>query len=175
MHHRSSGYNRFTPGVLAPVRVMLSRSIITLIDPMRPTRQRTAISPTRLIRDAFAVRPKSSGRLGDQRVVPCFHGLFSVGMSSPETPGSSSAAYTQFLHRRRWPSHTLGKSRHFPHPLPSDSRRGTQFRGFTAVHLRYNLPTCSPPLSELTRVTPSQPRLLLPRFQRIDRSHRWRI
>ena len=115
------------------------------------------------------------GRLGDQRVVPCFHGLFSVGMSSPETPGSSSAAYTQFLHRRRWPSHTLGMSRHFSHPPPSDSRRGNQFRGFTAVHLRYNLPTCSPPLSELTRVTPSQPRLLLPRFQRIDRSHRWRV
>jgi len=29
MHHRSSGPSRFTPGALAPVRVIVSRSIIT--------------------------------------------------------------------------------------------------------------------------------------------------
>ena len=29
VHHRSSGQCRFTPGVLAPVRVIVSRSIIT--------------------------------------------------------------------------------------------------------------------------------------------------
>ncbi len=127
-----------------------------LTDPVRPTRQRTPISPT----TAYTGCPRcasetSPGRLGDRQVVPCFHGLFSVGMSSPETPGSSSAAYTQFLHRRRWPSLPWRKSRHFPLPPPSDSRKGFRFRGFPAVHLRYNPPTCSPPLSELTRITPA--------------------
>src|SRR5215469_18924975 len=38
-------------------------------------------------------------RLGDQRVVPCFHRLFLVDMSPSETPESPSVASTQFLHR----------------------------------------------------------------------------
>jgi hypothetical protein len=37
-------------------------------------------------------------RLGDQRVVPCFHRLFLVGMSPSKTPESPSVASTQFLH-----------------------------------------------------------------------------
>jgi len=36
VHHRSSGQCRFTPGTLAPVRVMLSRSIITYLVPCAP-------------------------------------------------------------------------------------------------------------------------------------------
>lgn len=40
----------------------------SLVGPIRPTRRHTAISPTRLIRDAFAVRE----RRGDPRVVPRF-------------------------------------------------------------------------------------------------------
>ena len=53
---------------------------------MRPTRQHISTSPTRLIRNALAVRPKVR-RLGDQRVVPCFRWLFFIDMSSSETPG----------------------------------------------------------------------------------------
>jgi len=55
----------------------------------------------RFIGVAFAV----PAGLGDQRVVPCFRWLFCLGMSSSMTPGTPSAASTQFFaHRRRWPS-----------------------------------------------------------------------
>jgi hypothetical protein len=37
-------------------------------------------------------------------VVPCFRWLFFVDMSPSETTGSQSVAFTQFLHRPRWPS-----------------------------------------------------------------------
>jgi len=60
-------------------------------------------------------------RLGDPRVVPCFRWLFSVGMSPSETPGSRSVAYTQFLHRPRWPStfwDGLGTSLTLHPPIP---------------------------------------------------------
>ena len=53
-----------------------------------------------LIRSALAVR----FRLGDPQVVPCFRCSFFPDMSSSTTPGSSVAAYTQFLRYRRWPS-----------------------------------------------------------------------
>jgi hypothetical protein len=58
-----------------------------------PSQAHPDFAAWRFIRDAFAVRH----RLGDPRVVPCFRRLFSIGMSPPETPGSSSAACTQFL------------------------------------------------------------------------------
>ena len=54
----------------------------------------------RRIRDALAVR----FRLGDPCVVPCFRCSVFIGTSSSETPGSASAACTQFLRRPRWPS-----------------------------------------------------------------------
>src|ERR1022692_273874 len=54
----------------------------------------------RLIPDACAV-PVS---LGDPGVVPCFRYPFCLDMSPSATPGSSTAAYTQFLRRQRWPS-----------------------------------------------------------------------
>jgi hypothetical protein len=47
----------------------------------------------RFIPDAFAVLV----RLGDPRVVPCFRCMFLLDMSPSMTPGSSSAARTQFL------------------------------------------------------------------------------
>jgi hypothetical protein len=55
----------------------------------------------RFIRAAFAVRE----RLGDRRVVPCFHCAFRLDMPPSTTPGSSPAAHAQLLDRRRWPSH----------------------------------------------------------------------
>ena len=66
-----------------------------------------AFAALQLIRPAFAVR----FRLGDPRLVPCFHCSFFLSMSSSTTPGSLTAAYTQFLRRQRWPSplqHSLG-------------------------------------------------------------------
>src|SRR5260370_15026382 len=70
-------------------------------------------------------------------------------MSPSVTPGNPMAAYTQFLHHRR-SFHPLPTNSAFPSTLHSDSNRGHAFRSFTTVRLRYNLPTCSPPLSELT-------------------------
>ena len=59
-----------------------------------------AFAALQLIRPAFAVRL----RLGDPRLVPCFHCPFFLSMSSSATPGILTAAYTQFLRRQRWPS-----------------------------------------------------------------------
>jgi hypothetical protein len=135
-------HGRFTPGVLAPVRVIVSRSITAYPTPSAPlagtSRFRRTAAYTRCLRCAPAC-----GRLGDHRVVPSFRVLLCIGMSSPGTPGSLSAAYTQFLHRRRWPS-TESKGLGASHIPTLRFSWGTTFRGFTAVHFRYNLPTCSP-------------------------------
>ncbi len=73
----------------------------TLIRPHPPrSRAHPDFAALRFIRDAFAVQV----RLGDPRVVPCFHCMFLLDMPSSTTTGSPSVAYAQFLHRRRWPS-----------------------------------------------------------------------
>ena len=63
--------NRSTPGVLAPVRVMLSRSILTYLTPCAPLagtpRLRRFATYTRCHRCAPLPR-----RLGSPRAVPCF-------------------------------------------------------------------------------------------------------
>jgi len=106
---------RFTPGVLAPVRVIVSRSLYTYSTPCAPL-----VGTARLRRTAVYTccprcvhkgprRPASGSELSLS---------FFIDMSPSETPGSSSAAYTQFLHRRRWPStiyEGLGTSE-TPHP-----------------------------------------------------------
>jgi hypothetical protein len=114
-------------------------------------------------------------RLGNQRVVPCFRGLFFVGMSSSATPGNSSAACTQLLRRPRWPStkiHSLGIS-HNPHPpIPmgtSDFGASLPFALVTTCRL------ARLPVGADQRFPSSQRRLLLPGFQRLDHSHRCRI
>jgi hypothetical protein len=66
-------------------------------------------------------------------------------MSPSETPGSQSVAFTQFLHRPRWPStfsDSLGTS-NVPHPpiLVEESH----FEAYLRFAFAYNLPTCSPP------------------------------
>jgi hypothetical protein len=76
----------------------------TLIRPHPPrSRAHPDFAALRFIRDAFAVLV----RLGDPRVVPCFHCVFLLDMPSSTTTGSPSVAYAQFLHRRRWPSPRL--------------------------------------------------------------------
>lgn len=58
-----------------------------LLDPIRPSWERTATSSCGLIRGALAVRE----RLGDPQEVPCFRCLILVGMSPSSTPESPSA------------------------------------------------------------------------------------
>ena len=112
-------------------------------------------------------------RLGDPRVVPCFRWLFSVGMSPSETPGSRSVAYTQFLHRPRWPStfwDGLGTSfTLYPPILVEESISGLNY-GSLALQPADLLA----PLSEQTTLSPSLRGLLHPGFRRIGHPHRRR-
>ena len=75
---------RSGPGYSVPVRHHL-------IDPIRPTRGHTAISPHGGLYDAFAVRE----RLGDPRVVPDFRCSFRPDMPPSLTPGSSIVVSVQ--------------------------------------------------------------------------------
>ncbi len=72
--------------------------------PLRPhpthSQAQRDFTALQLIRDVFAVR----FRLGNPRLVPCFHRSFFLSMSPSTTPGSPAAVYTQFLRRQRWPS-----------------------------------------------------------------------
>ena len=112
----------------------------TLNRPHPPhSRAQRAFAALQLIRPAFAVRL----RLGDPRLVPCFHRSFFLSMSTSATPGIPTAAYTQFLHRQHWPSslqYRLGTPIHPTNPF----HVGGTFRSFTTVRLRYNLLICSP-------------------------------
>ena len=96
-----------------------------LIGPMRPTRRHISISPTRLIRDALAVRhtstPKrpASGSVLSLAIL-CRHVALRdpgkpVGCLYP-VPSPTALAFD-----------LLGRSRHFLHPPPSDSRGGVHF------------------------------------------------
>ena len=130
---------RSTPGALAPVRVLLSRSILTYPAPSAPLAGTARFRCLQLIRPVLAVR----FRLGDPRLVPCFHRSFFLNMSPSTTPGSLAAVCTQFLHRQRWPSslqHRLGTPIHPTNPF----HVGGTFRSFTTVRLRYDLLICSP-------------------------------
>ena len=98
-----------------------------------------AFTALQLIRPAFAVRL----RLGNPRLVPCFHRSFFLSMSSSTTLGSLTAACTQFLRRQRWPS-TLQHSLGTPILPTNPFHVGGTFRSFTTVRLRYNLLICSP-------------------------------
>jgi hypothetical protein len=94
-HRHSSSCRCSTPGALAPVRVILSRSIFTYWPHPPHLQAHPDFAAERLIRDALAVR----FRLGDPRVVPCFHCTFLLHMPLSMTAGSSSAVLAQFLHR----------------------------------------------------------------------------
>src|ERR1700752_847813 len=67
-----------------------------------------------------------------------------------------------------------GGSRHFQSPTLRFSWEGA-FRGGPTVHFRYNLSTCSPPLSEPTRLPPSRRGLVPPGFRRFGHPLRRRI
>ena len=73
------------PGVLAPVRVILSRSFFAYRPHPPHSQAHRDFVALRLIRDAFAVRE----RLGDPRVVPSFRCPFLPGMPPPMSPERS--------------------------------------------------------------------------------------
>jgi hypothetical protein len=101
-------------------------------------------------------------RLGDPRVVPCFHCTFLLGMPSSTATGSPSAVLTQSftddLGLRQEPTarHSQG--------CPSSASDGRRVFEASLVRFRYGLSELLVSLADLTGVFPSQRRLLPPSF-----------
>jgi hypothetical protein len=139
----------------------------SLIGPIRPTRRHTAISPSRLIRDAFAVRE----RLGDLRVVPGFRGSFLPGMPPSTTPGSSDIARVQYSSRCRHGPSPKSERLGTPDSPAIRFTRDVRFRGFL-FRICCGLPGCSPPLGGSDQVIPGHRGLIHPGFRRLGRPRR---
>jgi hypothetical protein len=127
VHLRSSGFRDSTPGALAPVRVIYSvPHHHHLISPMRPTRRHIWISPSRLIRDAIAVRHTSTPRR------PASGSVLSLAILCRHValrdPGKPVGCLYPVPSPTALALDLLGRSRHFLHPPPSDSREGVHFR-----------------------------------------------
>src|ERR1035438_5067857 len=96
-----------------------------LIGPMRPTRRHISISPTRLIRDALAVRHTSTPRR------PASGSVLSLAILCRHValrdPGKPIGCLYPVPSPTALAFDLLGRSRHFLHPPPSDSRGGVHF------------------------------------------------
>jgi hypothetical protein len=94
-HLRASGYCRSTPGALAPVRVMLSRSILTYLAPSAPlagtSRLHRMAAYTRCLRCAYSHMPRRP-TTGSELSSMFFH-----NMSPSSTTGNPSAVLTQYF------------------------------------------------------------------------------
>jgi hypothetical protein len=131
---------------------------LRLLDLIRPTRRHIPISPL----SGLYRMPSLCWCLGDPRAVPCFRCPFLLGMPSSTATGSPSAALTQSftddMGLRLEPNGTA-----LPRLPIIRFRRAEGFRGFTgSLSLRPVELLVS--LADLTRVPPSQRRLLLPSF-----------
>jgi hypothetical protein len=161
-HLRASGPPRSTPGALAPVRVILSRSIITYSAPSAPlagtSRLHRLAAYTRCLRCAYLRMPRRP-TTGSELSLMVFR-----NMSSSVTTGNFSAAYTQYFTENAGLQLQLTVSA-FPLSSHSDSSEGDCFRGLTTVRLRYDLLLCLPSLSEQTGFAPSPRGRLLPGFR----------
>jgi hypothetical protein len=133
-HLRASGPPRSTPGALAPVRVILSRSIITYAAPSAPlagTSRLHRLAPyTRCLRCAYLHMPRRP-TTGSELSLMVFR-----NMSSSVTTGNFSAAYTQYFTENAGLQLQLTVSA-FALSSNSDSNEGDCFRGLTTVRLRY--------------------------------------
>ena len=155
----------FTPGALAPVRVILSRSIITYPAPPAPlagtSRFHRIAAYTQCLRCAGAPRRPASGSGLSLPFLP--------DMPSPKTPESSTSPIPgkRCRHRPSPSSEWLGTLE-----IPAIRfTRGVRFRGFHGSHICYGLPGCSPPLHGSDQF-PGRRELLLPGFQRVGRPSR---
>src|SRR5262249_53668255 len=94
--------DRSTPGALAPVRVVLSRSILAYPTPFAPlvgtSRLHRLAAYTRCLRCAYSHRPRRP-TTGSQLSSMLFH-----NMPCSVTPGSFFGCLYPVLHRKRWPS-----------------------------------------------------------------------
>ena len=134
---------RSTPGALAPVRVVLSRSILTYPAPSAPlagtSRLHRLAAYTRCLRCAYWYTPRRP-TTGSELSLMLFR-----NMSSSKTTGNSSVAYAQSFTENAGLQLQLTVSA-FPSSSHSDSGEGDCFRGLTTVRLRYDLllglPSC---------------------------------
>ena len=166
---------RSAPGALVPVRVILSRSIVTYSAPSAPlagtTRFRRGAAYTGCRRCASVLlsptpRQPTSGSVLSLAVL-CRHVVL-------WDPGKFLGCYHPVPSPTTLAFDLSGGSRHFPSPTLRFSWEGS-FRGCPTVHFRYNLSTCSPPLSEPTGFPPSRRGLLPPGFRRFGHPLRRRI
>jgi hypothetical protein len=165
-HRHASDIRRSTPGVLAPVQVILSWSIITYSTPSAPlagtSRFRRIAAYTRYLRCAGAPRRPASGS-GLSLRIPSWHAV---------------------LHRPRGLQHRQFQAAMLTWPSPRDQRLGIPkspqsvsreetISGLPSSHIRYGLPVCSPPCTDPTQF-PGRRGLLLPGFRRVGHpSRRW--
>jgi hypothetical protein len=104
-----------------------------------PSQAHPDFAAWRFIRDALAVLV----RLGDPRVVPCFHCTFLLGMPSSTATGSPSAVLTQSftddMGLRQGPTarHSQG--------CPSSASDGRRVFAASLVRFRYGLSSCLSP------------------------------
>src|SRR5215469_13538710 len=94
-HLRASGGRRSTPGALAPVRVMLSRSILAYLAPSAPlagtSRLHRLAAYTGCLRCAYGHRPRRP-TTGSELSLMVFRNL-----SPSETAGNFPVALTQYF------------------------------------------------------------------------------
>ena len=131
--------SRSTPGALAPVRVMLSRSIFTYWPHPPHSQAHPDFTVSRLIPDAFAV-PICIG-LGDPRLVLSFHRC-SFATCRPLRPRGTPRLPTPSASPKTLAFNAGLKVSAFPLSSHSDSSEGICFRGFTTVRFRYDLLLC---------------------------------
>jgi hypothetical protein len=151
---------------------MQSRSIVTYPAPSAPlagtSRLHRLAAYTRCLRCAYSHMPRRPTTGSELSSMP-FH-----NMSSSETTGNFSAAYTQYFTENTGLQLQITVSA-FPLSSHSDSGEGDCFRGLTTVRLRYDLLLCLPSCSELTRFASSHRGRLLPGFRRFGHPRRRRI
>src|SRR6202163_1854624 len=132
--------SRFTPGALAPVRVMLSRPLITYLAPSAPlagtSRLRRMAAYTRCLRCAYSHMPRRP-TTGSELSSMLFH-----NMSPSSTTGNPPAVHTQYFTEGAGLQLRMKVSA-FPRSSHSDSGEG----GFSRLNygsLCYDLLLCLP-------------------------------
>jgi hypothetical protein len=161
---------RSTPGALAPVRVLVSRSILAYSTPSAPligtSRFRCLALYTLCPRCAFPPRRPISGSvlsllILSRHVVLYDYGKFG-GCLHP-VPSPPTLAFASFRQTRPLP-------RNPANPFPA-GQSFSKLYGSLALQPVELLA----PLTDLTRLSPSQRGLLLPGFRRLGHPHRRRI
>jgi hypothetical protein len=152
------GYSS-APGVLAPVRFMLSRTVITYSTPSAPpastSRFHRIAAYTQCLRCAGAPR-RPAGGSGLSLTIPSWHAAL-------YDPGSSIIASPELRCRHGLRRDLSSSALPF---LPQSVSRGARISGLPDSRICYGLPSCSPPCTDQTD-TLGHRELLLPGFQRI--------